>query len=113
MKDESLRNSLFRPMAEGWAERDPAGLTAYVAAQAPSPSRDGLLATAMFKWAEQDPTTMAAWLNTLPRGLDFDVGASALVMRTDQANRSVDIALRWPKASQRGNCDTIHCSRCW
>jgi len=95
IEDESLRQPLFRSLAEGWAERDPAALTAYTLAQAPSPNRDQVLAVAMLKWGEQDPAAMALWLNTLPRGLDFDVGTAVLVMRTDQANRSVDVALHW------------------
>ncbi len=93
--DASLHASLLHSVAAGWAERDPAGLAAYALGQPLSPDRDLVLAAAMLKWNERDPTALATWLNTLPRGREFDAGAAMLVRRTDQANRSVEVALHW------------------
>jgi hypothetical protein len=95
LEDSPARVAAWRALAAGWAEHDPAGLADFaVTALAPA-DRAATLQTALASWILRDPAAAAGWLDTLPRGPDFDAGAVLLLARTDQANRSTDTALRW------------------
>ena len=50
---------------------------------------------AIDNWSLQDPAGMAAWLNTLPPGDEFDFGVAMMIIRTDGANRDPDLAMQW------------------
>lgn len=96
--DESVREPVFRALAAGWGRVAPGALTAFLREAESFPRRELVFNAAVEAWALQDPAALGTWLNTLPPGDDFDRGAVALLRTTDQANRSVEIALRWVEA---------------
>ena len=93
--DPALHSVAFRAAADGWNVNDPAGLAAHTATLPPSDDRNYALGAALDNWSLQDPAALAIWLNTLPPGPEFDVGAALMIAKTDGANRSPELAMKW------------------
>ena len=49
----------------------------------------------MDNWSLQDPAGLATWLNTLPPGIEYDAGAAMMIEKTDGANRTPELAMKW------------------
>jgi hypothetical protein len=93
--DADERAGALRAAVAGWNSSDPAGLANYAINQPASDDRDYALTSALENWSLQDPAALAAWLNTLPRGAEFDYGAALMIAKTDRANRSPELAMKW------------------
>jgi hypothetical protein len=93
--DPDERAGAFQAAVAGWNSSDPAGLANYAINQRASDDRDYALTSAFENWSLQNPTALATWLNTLPRGAEFDYGAALMIAKTDGANRSPELAMQW------------------
>ena len=93
--DPDERAGAFQAAVAGWNSSDAAGLANYAMNQPASDDRDYALTSALENWSLQDPTALATWLNTLPRGAEFDYGAALMISKTDSANRSPELAMKW------------------
>jgi hypothetical protein len=93
--DSAERSAALRAVAGGWNAADPGGLATYAVALPPGDDRDYALGHALDNWSLQDPAALAGWLNTLPQGDEYDYGAAMMIARTDGANRSPELALKW------------------
>lgn len=93
--DPDERAGAFHAAVAGWNSSNPAGLANYAINQSASDDRDYALTSALENWSLQDPAALATWLNTLPRGAEFDYGASLMIAKTDGANRSPELAMKW------------------
>jgi hypothetical protein len=93
--DAGERAGAFHAAVAGWNSHDPAGLADYAIDLLATDDRDYALAQALDNWSLQDPVALATWLNTLPRGSEFDYGAAMMIARTDGANRSPELAMKW------------------
>lgn len=100
------QSALFQSIAAGWANNDPAGLAAYAATLPASESRSNAMNVALEQWLNRDPVAMGEWLNTLPQNAETDAAAAKLIMRTDLANRSTEVALGWVAQIQDVNLKT-------
>lgn len=95
IQDEPSRMQAFQSLANGWAANDPAALAGYAASLPDGANRNFALEKVVNNWSLQDPAGFAAWLNTSPPGVDFDRAIATLIQRTDGANRSSEIAMKW------------------
>lgn len=95
ISDPNERAGAFQAAVSGWNSSDPSGLANYAVNLTASDERDYALTAALQNWSLQDPTALAAWLNTLPRGTEFDAGAALMIAKTDGANRSPELAMKW------------------
>ncbi len=94
--DADLHQGAFHSVVEGWAAADPKALANYACTMAPGADRGYALGLGMVHWSEQNPTSMAEWLNTVPANQGvLDVGASLLISRTDGAERTPEVAMAW------------------
>ena len=93
--DPRQRSAALRALADGWNAATPSGLAAYAVALPQSDDRDYALGAALDNWSLQDPAGLAVWLNTLPRGIEFDVGAAMMVIKSDSVNRTPELAMQW------------------
>lgn len=93
--DPEQHGTAFRALVDGWNASDPAGLAAHAIVMSAGDDRDLALEAALDNWSLQDPAGLAAWLNTLPRGIEFDTGASMMIAKTDGANRTPELAMHW------------------
>ena len=95
ISDPDERAGAFEAAVSGWNSGDPAGLANYAVNLAASDERDYALTAALQNWSLQDPAALATWLNTIPRGGEFDAGAALIIAKTDGANRSPELAMKW------------------
>jgi hypothetical protein len=95
ISDPAERGGAFKAAVTGWNSSNPAGLANYAINLAESDERDYALTAALQNWSLQDPTALASWLNTLPHGSEFDAGAALMIAKTDGANRSPELAMKW------------------
>jgi hypothetical protein len=95
ISDPDERAGAFQAAVSGWNSTDPSGLANYAVSLAASDERDYALTAALQNWSLQDPAALATWLNTLPRGVEFDAGAALMIAKTDGANRSPELAMKW------------------
>ena len=95
ISDPDERAGAFQAAVAGWNSSDPSGLANYAVNLTASDERDYALTAALQNWSLQDPTALATWLNTLPRGVEFDAGAALMIAKTDGANRSPELAMKW------------------
>lgn len=93
--DETLRDDAFHAVVDGWSSSDPATLAKYAASVSDEKDQTYALAKALDNWSLQDPAGMAAWLNTAPTGVDLDHAVAQLISKTDGANRSPELAMKW------------------
>jgi hypothetical protein len=93
--DETLRQTAFQAVVDGWSAGNPSTLAAYALSLPPGETRDHALGQAIDNWSLQDPAGMGDWLNTLTPGTEYDAGAALMIAKTDGANRSTDVALAW------------------
>ena len=93
--DAERHSIAFRALADGWSASNPADLAAYAAALPDSQDRGYGLGVAMDNWSLQDPAGLATWLNQQPPGIEFDAGAAMMIEKTDGANRSPELAMKW------------------
>ena len=49
----------------------------------------------MDNWSLQDPEAFSGWLNTSPSGVNLDQAIAQLISKTDEANRSSEVAMQW------------------
>lgn len=96
----ALQPALFQAAAAGWANNDPAGLAQYAEALPASDSRSNALNMAFDQWLNRDPVEMGEWLNTLPANAETDAAVAKLITRTDEANRSTEVAIGWVEQIQ-------------
>jgi hypothetical protein len=85
----------FHAAIDGWNSTDPAGLANYAIKLPDSDERNDALSAALENWSLQDPAALGAWLNNLPRGVEYDYGAALMLSKTDGANRSPELAMKW------------------
>jgi hypothetical protein len=98
LTDPELRRRASEAIATGCARSNPEAL-AYYALMLPAGSeRTFALQRAIPSWCERDPSAVAEWLSQLESSDEFDYGSSVLVLNTDQANRSPELALAWSEA---------------
>jgi hypothetical protein len=95
LPDPSERAGAFHAAVAGWNSHDPGGLANYAVNLPATDDRDYALALALNNWSLQDPVALATWLNTLPRGGEFDLGAAMMIAKSDAANRSPELAMKW------------------
>ncbi|HET7625688.1 MAG TPA: hypothetical protein VFM25_10535 [Verrucomicrobiae bacterium] len=95
VSNEELRKSAYQAALNGWSENNYSSLAAYAMTLPSGAARDQALIAAVKNWSLQDPAGLGAWLNALPRGPEFDFGASMMIHKTDNANRSPELAAGW------------------
>jgi hypothetical protein len=95
MPAEKSWQALFQSVATGWANSDPSALAKYAVSLPAGDARSFALNQALQQWLMHDPVSLGEWLNTRPPGQETDTAAAMLITRTDQANRSTEVALGW------------------
>ncbi|HEV2694000.1 MAG TPA: hypothetical protein VG347_13985 [Verrucomicrobiae bacterium] len=93
--DATEHSAALRAAADSWNLNGAGGLATYAIGLPAGKDRDYALGLALDNWSLQDPTALATWLNTLPPGEEFDYGAAMMIARTDGANRTPELALKW------------------
>jgi hypothetical protein len=95
ISDPGLHGVALRAVFDGCGIVHSGDLAAYAFALPPGDDRDYALGTALSNWSLQDPAALGTWLNTLPRGNEYDYGVALMIQKTDGANRPPEIAVEW------------------
>jgi len=80
LADPAAKNQALHGVIGGWAEADPAGLTAFLAMQPSGGDRGQMLGQALESWTRLDPVASAQWINanSAQLGTDLDAGIKAV-----------------------------------
>jgi hypothetical protein len=93
--DDNLRRYAFQTLVESWSAQQPAAAAEYVTSLPDGDDRRLALAQIADNWSLQDPAAFATWLNTSPSGLNLDRAIATLISKSDSANGSPEVTLRW------------------
>lgn len=95
IEDESERASLFQTIADSWAANDPSTLAKYAGSLPDGGDKTYALNQVVDNWSLQDPEAFSGWLNTSPSGVNLDQAIAQMISKTDEANRSSEVAMQW------------------
>jgi hypothetical protein len=95
LDDSPERTSLFQSVADAWAANDPAALAKYAGSLADGDDKTYALNQVVDNWSLQDPEAFSGWLNSTPAGVDLDQAIARMISKTDEANRSSEVAMKW------------------
>jgi hypothetical protein len=93
--DESERTSLYHGVADAWAANDPAALAKYAGSLSDGDDKTYALNQVVDNWSLQDPEAFSGWLNNSPSGVNVDTAIAQMISKTDEANRSSEVAMQW------------------
>jgi hypothetical protein len=95
IENESERASFFHGIADTWAANDPPALAKYAGSLPNGDDKTYVLNQVVDNWSLQDPEAFSGWLNTSPTGVNLDQAIAQMISKTDEANRSSEVAVQW------------------
>jgi hypothetical protein len=95
IENESERTALFQTVAGTWAANSPSTLADYAKSLPDGDDKTYALNQVVDNWSLQDPEAFSAWLNTSPSGVNLDQAIAQMISKTDEANRSSEVAMQW------------------
>ncbi len=93
--DESERASLFQIIAGTWAANSPSTLADCTKSLPDGNDKTFALNQVVDSWSLQDPEAFSGWLNSSPAGVNLDQAIAQMISKTDEANRSSEVAMQW------------------
>jgi hypothetical protein len=95
IQDKSERAVLFQTIAGAWAANNPSALADYAESLPDGDDKTCALNQVVDNWSLQDPEAFSAWLNKSPSGVNLDQAIAQMISKTDEANRSSEVAMEW------------------
>jgi hypothetical protein len=95
IQDKSERTVLFQTIAGAWAANNPSALADYAESLPDGDDKTSALNQVVDSWSLQDPEAFSAWLNKSPSGVNLDQAIAQMISKTDEANRSSEVAMEW------------------
>lgn len=95
LDDISERATLFHGIADAWAANNPSALAKYAGSLPDGDDKTYALNQVVDNWSLQDPEAFSSWLNSSPTGVNLDAAIAQMISKTDEANRSSEVAMQW------------------
>jgi hypothetical protein len=93
--DDKLRDDAFQALIRAWSTQEPSAVAEYATSLPDGDDRAFALTQLVENWSLQDPAAFATWLNTSPSGLNLDGAIATLISKSDGANGSPEVTVRW------------------